>query len=376
LETFLNDYDLSDLDSLSEAILNRSEQAMRSAITDLPDGTYSYQVYADGVQDTLEVHTTVSIQGDEVSVDFEGSSPEFVHCSINCVYNDTFADTYYPLKCSLLPDLPNNEGIFRPIQVHAAEGSVFNTCFPRAVRARSKASFHIHAAIYGALAQAMPGKVQAGSGSFWSLTAFGVDAEGQRYRSHYLPNGGKGACLQMDGLPTIAFPYNGTATPAEILENTAPILVLRRELITDSGGAGCWRGGLGQSITITPRDSGISGSVTVFVRPDKLRHPPNGLLGGHPGSKGSLRLNGQDVSFDAVHLTKGDRLELELPGGGGMGDPLERPAQLVSHDARQGYVTPRFAREHYAVVLDREGNLLAEETGSLRQKLTKRRRET
>jgi N-methylhydantoinase B len=344
LAEFLDDYGMASLDGLAEEILPRSEAAMRAAIARLPDGSYRFAMDVDGYRDPVHIAVDVRIRGGRVKVDFTGSSPERDDTSINCVLNNTFSDTYYPFKCSLLPELPNNEGLTRPISVEAPEGSIFNTRFPRAVRSRSKTSFHIHSAIYAALAQAMPQHVQAGSGSFWSLVAFGADEGGNVYRVHMLPNGGKGAVLGQDGLPTIAFPYNGTATPVEILENNAPICVRCRELIPDSGGPGRFRGGLGQRLRFTPAGTP---PVNMFVRPDKLRYPAPGIAGGEAGAPGSILLNGQPAPMTTVTLGHGDILELCLPGGGGLGSPGERAATDVERDLVEGYVTPQAAEQRY-----------------------------
>jgi N-methylhydantoinase B len=292
----------------------------------------------DGYKRPVHVAVDVQIRGDRVTVDFSGSSPEREETSINCVLNNTFSDVYYPFKCSLLPHLPNNEGLTRPFTAKAPEGSIFNTRFPRAVRSRSKVSFHIHAAIYGALSRSMPDRVQAGSGSFWSFVAFGADEHGLPYRVHMLPNGGKGATPVADGLPTIAFPYNGTATPVEILENNAPMLVECRELLADSGGAGRYRGGLGQRLRFTPAGKK---PVGMFVRPDKMLHPAPGIAGGRPGARGALLLNGRSAPLGTVTLRYGDVLELRLPGGGGLGPPARRAKHLIARDLEEGYITRR-----------------------------------
>jgi N-methylhydantoinase B/oxoprolinase/acetone carboxylase alpha subunit len=346
---FMDDYDMPSLDGLADEILGRSEAAMRVAIRALPDGSYRYALDVDGYKRPVHVAVDVQIRRDHVTVDFTGSSPEREDTSINCVLNNTFSDVYYPFKCSLLPELPNNEGLTRPFTAKAPEGSIFNTRFPRAVRSRSKTSFHIHAAIYGALARAMSDRVQAGSGSFWSFVAFGTDEDGLSYRVHMLPNGGKGATPLADGLPTIAFPYNGTATPVEILENNAPMLVGCRELLPDSGGAGRYRGGLGQRLRFTPAGRR---PVGMFVRPDKMLYPAPGIAGGQPGAPGALLLNGRNAPLGAVTLQPGDVLELRLPGGGGLGRPAQRPKHLIARDVQEGYtsrgarVSSRAARRH------------------------------
>ncbi|MBM3525474.1 MAG: hydantoinase B/oxoprolinase family protein, partial [Alphaproteobacteria bacterium] len=250
LAEFLADYGgAAGFRGLADEILDRSEAAMRAALRAMPDGEWRSSVDADGYRTPLHIEVAVKKTGDRIHVDYAGSSMQFGDASINCVTNTTFADTYYPLKCSLVPDLPNNEGLFRPLTMSAPLGSAFNTTVPSAVKSRSKSSFHIHVAIYGALAQALPDRVQAGSGSFWAITLHGTHPEdGSVFNVHILPNGGKGATATMDGLPTIAFPYNGTVTPAEIAENQAPILVAFKRLVRDSGGPGAQRGGLGQEI--------------------------------------------------------------------------------------------------------------------------------
>lgn len=337
---FLEDYAAPDLDDLADAILDRSEAVMRKAIASLHPGRYECALDVDGHREPVHIAVAVQVTPDSVVVDFTGSSAEREDSSINCVFNCTFADSYYPFKCSLIPDLPSNEGLLRPLSVYAPEGSIFNARFPRAVRSRSKTCFHIHAAIYGALAQALPNRVQAGSGSFWSLTAYGADAFGEPFRAHVLPNGGKGAVQGRDGLPAIAFPYNGTATPVEIFENSAPVLVERRELLPDSGGPGAYRGGMGQRLVLTARGEG---PVHVFVRSDKLRFPAPGILGGFPGHAGAVFMNGRATAPGALPLRPGDRLDLRLPGGGGFGHPRERDPAALARDLAEGYVTSRGA---------------------------------
>lgn len=347
LGNFLDDYGGSaGFERLAGEILTRSEQAMRQALRELPDGEWTYGLDADGFRTPLHVQATVTKRGDEVAVDFAGSSAQFRDASINCVMNCTFADSFYPLKCSLTPDLPNNEGLFRPLQVSAPPGSAFNTLFPSAVKSRSKSSFHIHMAIYGALAEAMPTKIQAGSGSFWAITLHGTDEEGATFNVHVLPNGGKGATVAGDGLPTIAFPYNGTVTPTEVIENQAPIVVDYKRLASDSGGAGRHRGGLGQEIGLR-----VVGSEPIIasLRPDKVTHPPPGVLGGLPGRAGHYLFNGEQPAIEPRHLSPGDTIHLRLPGGGGYGDPRKRPPEDVARDVENGYVSAEEAERRYGV---------------------------
>lgn len=347
LGEFLGDYGGAPaFEMLAEEILTRSDQAMRQALRDLPDGEWTSDLDADGFLTPLHLRVKVTKQADRVHFDYSGSSPQFTNASINCVMNCTFADTFYPLKCSLTPELPNNEGLFRALSITAPEGSVLNTTFPSAVKSRSKTSFHLHVVIYGALAQAMPDRIQAGSGSFWAITMHGVDDDGATFNVHVLPNGGKGATARMDGLPTIAFPYNGTVTPTEIIENQAPVVVEHKRLVIDSGGVGRFRGGLGQEMQMR-----VVGQrrMIASVRPDKVRFPPPGARGGGPGQAGRFTINGEDAPVRPHALQPGDVVTLRLPGGGGYGDPRERSHDAVHRDVADGYVSPESARVHYGL---------------------------
>ena len=343
LSEFIADYSESALQELAECILARSEAAMRGAIRELPDGTYIHEVRADGHGDRPTVlRATVRIRGDEIHVDYTGSSSQRSDAGVNCVLNTTHAHTIYPLKSSLLPDLPNNEGLFRAISSSAPPGSIVNCRFPAPVKARSKTSYHLHNAIYGALADVLPGRVQAGSGSFWSIRCHRIDDPAAV--AHMLPNGGKGAVAGRDGLATIAFPGNGTITPAEILENRVPLLLRERSFRVDSGGPGTHRGGLGQTLRLACHGAP---AVRLSVRVDKTRFPAPGIAGGGPGATGRATLDGEPMPSEPFRLHAGSEVELCLPGGGGFGDPRRRePSELV-RDISLGYVSPEAARRDY-----------------------------
>lgn len=345
-DEFVADYGVDGYQALCDEILTRSEAAMRDAIRTIPRGTYRGLAWADGYQEPVRVQAAVTVGDGSLEVDYTGSSPQSSIGSVNCVLNVTFAHTIYPLKCSLVPDLPNNEGLFRPIRVFAPLGSVFNAQFPAAVKARTKSSYHMHNAIYAALARALPDRVQAGSGSFWSVRCWAEDDSGAATVSHVLPNGGKGATVGRDGLPTIAFPGNGTITPAEIIENTVPVVVTRRALRPDSGGPGAHRGGLGQEIAFRTRDRE---TVRVSVRPDKIRFPAPGIAGGRPGALGALLLDGRPIPAEPRALDPGSELVLRLPGGGGYGRPRDRDPQLIAADLEAGYITRATARRVYGL---------------------------
>jgi N-methylhydantoinase B len=343
LAELVRDYGADAMDALADGILDRSEAAMRSAIARIPAGTYVGTTDCDGYRIRTHIRIAVTVEGDHVVLDYDGTSPQRSDASVNCVLNVTHAHSIYALKCALVPDLPNNEGLFRPIRTVATPGSIVNAQFPAPVKTRSKTSYHIHNAIYAALAPVLPG-VQAGSGSFWSIKCFGTDADGLPFAVHVLPNGGRGAVDGLDGSPTVAFPGNGTITPAEIIENGAPLLVLERSLRTDSGGPGRSRGGLGQTIRLAVRDGH---TVKMTIRPDKIRFPAPGLSGGLAGAPGELLHDDAPMALEPFTFTPGHVVTLRLPGGGGFGDPRERPAAAVEDDVRQGFVSAAAAAAHY-----------------------------
>ncbi|MEW6253832.1 MAG: hydantoinase B/oxoprolinase family protein, partial [Planctomycetota bacterium] len=344
LAEFLSDYGAEHFQRLCDEILTRSAAAMAEAIAAIPDGRYEGVAVADGVQEPTRVQLAVTVAGDRLTVDFTGSSPQQENAGVNCVLNVTFAHTVHPLKSALLPDLPNNEGLFRPITVTAPEGSIFNCRFPAPVKARTKTSYHIHQALYEALVGVLPHQVQAGSGSLWALRIWGRDEEGDPVAVHVLPYGGKGALFDRDGLPTIAFPSNGTITPAEIIENHVNVLVARRALRADSGGPGEYRGGLGQEIAV--RALGER-PVRVGVRPDKIRFPAPGVSGGRHGAPGEVLMDGKPAGQGPFPLSPGSELVLRLPGGGGFGDPLLRDRARIALDVAEGFVTVDAAGRDY-----------------------------
>ena len=343
LAEFVADYGPSSVEAAALAIRSRSEAAMRKAIEGIPDGVYEHGIDCDGYKIPTHIRAKVAVKGDSIVVDYTGSSPQRNDASVNCVLNVSHAHSLYALKCALAADIPNNEGLFQPISTIAPEGSIVNAKFPAPVKTRSKTSYHIHNAIYGALAPVLPRGVQAGSGSFWSIKCFGIDPEGVPFAVHVLPNGGRGAVHSLDGAPTVAFPGNGTITPAEIIENGSPIVVIERSLRPDSGGPGQFRGGSGQVIRLTA----VGQSVKMTIRPDKMRFPAPGIAGGLPGAPGELLLDGQPMALEPFQLDPGREVTLKLPGGGGYGDPAARDRRALLNDIGQGLVTPEAARVHY-----------------------------
>jgi N-methylhydantoinase B len=346
LRDFLAECGFEDLQLVSEAIQAHSEQAMREVIETLPPGTYRHAIQLDGHADPSrpaagepEPHTiaaTVTIGDGGIVVDFEGTSPETRNAGVNVPYSYTVAETLNALKAVLVPEIPNNEALFRPVTIRAPEGSLLNCRFPAPTKGRSVTCLHAHGAIYGALSTIIPDRVQAGTGVGLVAIINGQHPDGRPFNAYLSASGGVGALQGRDGLSVAKFPSNTSITPSEIFETHVPLLLTRKELLPDSGGSGRSRGGLSQRLVLRN-----VGDATVFVttRPNNRQVPAPGLLGGRPGSLCSLRLNGQLYESPNVTLRPGDELVCDLPGGGGFGDPNERDAERRARDRRLGLTT-------------------------------------
>ena len=354
VQSFLEEYRLEDLSALSAAIRGRSETAMRLAISGLPDGQYANQVFTDGMGDPLTIAVSIDIRGDEMSFDFAGSSPQIDRGGLNCTMIYSQGHTYYPMACLLTPDVPVNEGCFEPITVTAPEGTIINCTFPASVGSRVNTGWYIHGAIFGALAQALPDRIQAGNGLMSSIHTYGTEADGRVFNAHLFCGGGRGATSSGDGMGLNMFPSSASNVPVEVLELNSPTLVVAKELMTDSAGAGRHRGSPGQRIVLAKLPSHPD-PLNIYFHPNRLTFAPQGIFGGLPGTTTRVTLNDRVLSDDPASMTNGfvtlegpeDRLVLEFPSGAGAGDPRERPRDRVQRDVENGLVSEHSAREEY-----------------------------
>jgi N-methylhydantoinase B len=237
--------------------------------------------------------------------------------------------------------VPNNDGAFRPLRITAPPGSILNVKPPAAVAARHVIGHFLPHVVAGALGQALPERVMAeGSANIWSIQVAGRDLEGRPFSHVFFSSGGTGGRATKDGLSATAFPSGVLGTPAEVLENIAPLLVERKELRPDSGGAGTFRGGLGQTIAFRVR---TREPFTCSVLCDRTRTPAGGFLGGAPGALGEVLIDGaRPANPKQEHLVPpGSLVEVRLPGGGGYGPPGARDPALAARDRREGYVTQK-----------------------------------
>jgi len=335
---FMGEFGLERLEPLADEIIGRTERAMREAIRALRPGRWEYAITSDGFDEPITIKVRCEVRGDELSIDYAGSSPASAR-GINVVMNYTEAYTTYGVKVIVSPDVPNNEGAFRPLRIHAPEGSILNVKPPAAVAARHVIGHFLPHVIAGALSQALPDRVMAeGSANIWGVQVAGRDLEGRPFTQIFFSSGGTGARAVKDGLSATAFPSGVLGTPAEVLENISPFLIERKELRPDSGGFGKFRGGLGQTIAFRMRSRE---PVTCSVLCDRTRHPAQGFFGGGPGTLGEVLVDGVPPGNPKQEqvVPPGALVEVRLPGGGGYGAPQERDPELIARDVLEGYVS-------------------------------------
>ncbi len=335
LSAMLEEYKLPDIRALADELFRRSETAMRNAIQAVPDGTYRYEIRTDGYDAPFELKLALTVRGDEIEADFAGSAPQQPR-AINTVYAYTFAMAAYAVKCALLPSTPNNEGMFRPISVKAPEGSILNPRFPASVGGRAATGHYVPVLVFGALHQVIPDRVSAGAGSpLWIATLSGNWAGGQPFTSVLFFNGGTGARPSKDGVNCLSWPSNISSTPVEVVERNNPLFLHYKRLCPGSGGVGRFRGGLGQEIFFEVEADELA---ALFVT-ERTKIAAPGLGGGGEGGLGDVRVNDFPIDHRRQHiLSRGDRVLLRTPGGGGYGDPKERPETLRQYDLAMGYV--------------------------------------
>ena len=347
LVEFLEDTGLDDLVDLAEEIQSRAERVMRQAISNVPDGIYEETVEMDGYESPIILHCKITISGDELEIDFDGSSPQ-IGRALNCVMTYTYSYATYPIKCALDPHTPKNEGSYRPITVKAPVGSILNPLVPAPVNARQIVGHMLSACVFGALHKAMPEKVKAESGSQPTLRALftGTGLDGEKFSTILFANGGMGARYRKDGLSCTPFPTNSSCGSIEVLETRAPLLFWKKEMITDSGGPGRFRGGLGQEIIVEVISKD---PVRVSLLTDRHKHPAQGYMEGMAGAPNRIFVNdGQYIHPKSqTYLNPGDRLTLNYAGGGGFGPPEERDPQMIEADLADELITVESGKEFY-----------------------------
>jgi len=357
LTALLDDYGEAVVAEAFAAFTRRAEALMRANIADLPDGAYSFEDYLDndGVTDErLTIALDLTIRGDEMTLDFSRSSPP---CAgpLNIARSTAVACCYVGLK-HVFTDVPANAGCLAPIHFIIPDTTLLSVKAPKPVGGYTETILRVIGVIFGALAQAMPGRATAAPfGTINALSLAGKRANGQSWVMFSFFGGGLGGNPESDGLNHGNNPISmATIPPAEILEASYPVMFTQWALRPDSAGAGLHRGGLGAIYEI---EALAPGGADVFLLGERGRYAPFGVDGGGPAALN--RFFWQTATGEAspplaskvtdVKIQSGQRVRLETPGGGGWGDPLQRDPAAVARDVRLGYLSEEAAREKYHV---------------------------
>jgi N-methylhydantoinase B len=354
----LHEEGVDDLRTVTDQILARSENSMRRQLEAIPDGEFHNEVTADGFDVPLTIRCMIRKHGAQILVDYSGTDAQ-VDKPVNSVMNFTFAYSAYAIKCAFDPGAPNNDGGLRPLTIVAPEGCLVNPRRPAPVWGRHLSGHYLPFAIFGALSQVIPDRIAADSGSpIWNVYFKGTDRSQRKFVKMFFMSGGYGARAASDGPSCLSFPTNVANSPIEQFENQAPMRVTEKRLLTDSGGAGRFRGGLGQRLSF---ESLSPEPLTFMIRHERVKFPPRGFLGGLAGAPGADLVQGERIPAKTVmSLKTGEIVTFETPGGGGMYAPAERDRASLARDLRDGVVSPASARRDYGLSEEEVKTALAE----------------
>ena len=347
----MTEFDLDDLAGIGGFILENSRRATLERIAALPRTTASGAMTVDGFDAPITISVTLTIEEDRIITDFAGTSGVDAK-GINCpkVYAKAYA--CYALKCAIAPDIPNNAASLAPFEMVAPEDTIVNAVHPAPVALRHIIGHFVPDAVYDALDKILPGVVPAeGAGC---LCNFQVSlrpvagAAGTRSEVLTFNSGGAGARPAFDGLNATAFPSGVMTMPIEATEHAGPVMIWRKELRPDSGGAGRQRGGLGQFMEVGAQQGYAFDFQAMF---DRVDHPARGRRGGADGAATTIGqddgtpMRGKGKQF----VPEGRRVMLSLPGGAGYGDARERSVAAVKRDLARGYISATVAARDYGL---------------------------
>jgi N-methylhydantoinase B len=372
----MDEFRMDSLDGLAEFIFDSSLRATVAEIGKLGRGTFAAEISSDGYDEPVTLKGAMTILEDAIEVDFAGTSG-LSQRGINVPAAYTRAYACFGIKVVVAPEIPNNWASLAPFRMAIPEGCILNAPRPYPVSVRHVIGHLIPDLVMGCLHQVVPDRVAAEGASCLSNPPMrgGASVSGQArgnrpvvadFEIITFNSGGTGARRRLDGLDATAFPSGVRTMPVEATENVSPLVFWRKELREGSGGAGETRGGFGQVMEV-----GTKGELEYAVNAtfDRIANAPRGREGGGDGAAGAVRLKSGKVlrpkGFQVI--PDGDRLILELPGGGGMGDPVRRDPALVARDVRYGLVSRAEAETVYKVALREDGSIDAAATAQMRK---------
>lgn len=351
----MQEFELDDLNGIGAFILENSRRATLERIAALPREVATGEMTVDGFSAPITLKVKLTILEDRIISDFTGSSG-LDKKGINCpkVYAKAYA--CYALKCAIAPEIPNNAASLAPFEMEAPVDTIVNAVHPAPVALRHIVGHFVPDAVYAALDKILPGVVPAeGAGCLCNFQVSlrprtDVPAPANAIRSEVLTfnSGGSGARPEHDGLNATAFPSGVMTMPVEATEHAGPVIIWRKELRPDSGGAGKQRGGLGQYMEVGARDGHEFDLQAMF---DRIKHPARGRRGGGAGDSTTIALDdgspmkGKGKQF----VPHGRRVVMAFPGGAGYGDPKDRPVEHVKRDLARGYISPQTAAQDYGL---------------------------
>jgi N-methylhydantoinase B len=349
----MTEFSLTDLNGIAEFILVNSRRATLERIAALPQQSATGEMKMDGFDRPITLKVKVSVEGDRIVSDFTGSSG-LDKKGINCplVYAKAYA--CYALKVAIAPEIPNNAASLAPFEIEAPENSIVNALHPAPVALRHIVGHFVPDAVYDAFDKIVPGLVPAeGAGCLCNFqvslrprTDAPTPEDARRSEVLTFNSGGSGARPEHDGLNATAFPSGVMTMPIEATEHAGPVIIWRKELRPDSGGAGKTRGGLGQYMEVGAQEGHEFDIQAMF---DRVEHPARGRRGGGAGAPTTIAqddgsaMNGKGKQF----VAHGRRVVMAFPGGAGYGDPSERSVELVKRDLARGYISAETASKNY-----------------------------
>lgn len=351
----MEEFTLDQLNSVADFILENSRRATIEAIAALPQTSAVGEMTMDGFDVPITLKVKISVEGNRIVTDFTGTSG-LDKKGINCPLVYTKAYACYALKVAIAPEIPNNAASLAPFEITAPKNSIVNALHPAPVALRHIVGHFVPDAVYDAFDKIVPGLAPAeGAGCLCNFQVSlrprsDAPAPADARRSEVLTfnSGGSGARPEHDGLNATAFPSGVMTMPIEATEHAGPVIIWRKELRPDSGGAGKTRGGLGQYMVVGAQEGHEFDIQAMF---DRSQHPARGRRGGQTGAPTTIAQDDGSVMQvkGKQFVPHGRKVVMAFPGGAGYGDPAERPKELVKRDLARGYISTDTAQRDYGL---------------------------